>query len=226
MDTFVTNSASNNIWVLWNNVTTASTTIWVAWNTSCCTNIISTYNIGIITAINTTWSIWNTQIDHVQQHIEHKRPTEAEVQARLRQEQEYKKTEERQRKEQQKANDKAEVLLLANLSLQQREDLLKRNAFIVEVSGEKYEIRRGRSGNVRLLNRSGQPRRVFCIHPDINCPDADTMLAQKLLLESNHRRFYEIANITDYESDQRYFNSPTGIRLLEQMASRIEPGQA
>jgi len=118
-----------------------------------------------------------------------------EEEARRRQEEANRTAEERRRAEQE-AKDRAEALLLRNLSSQQKEDLRTKNYFLVEVGGETYKIQRGFSGNVKQLNKAGQEIRSFCIHPAERVPDADSMLAQKLLLETDPERFFKTANAT------------------------------
>ena len=97
----------------------------------------------------------------------------------------------------QEAKDKAEALLLRSLTDNQKQDLALRNYFLVESGGETYKINRGFAGNVKLLDQTGREIRSFCIHPTERVPDADNMLAQKLMLETDKERFLRIANATD-----------------------------
>ena len=63
-------------------------------------------------------------------------------------------------------------------------------------SGNKYLIKKGRSGNVVSI-KDGKPVEKYCIHPsDYEIPDEDCMLAQKLLLEDDEAEFLRIANRT------------------------------
>lgn len=63
-------------------------------------------------------------------------------------------------------------------------------------SGRKYLIKKGRSGNVFSI-KDGKPVERYCIHPsDSEVPEADVMLAQKLMLEANEDEFLRIANMT------------------------------
>jgi hypothetical protein len=104
---------------------------------------------------------------------------------------------ERERK-QAEANDKAEELLRSMLTQEQLGQLDAMAAFEVTTERAKYRIKRGRSGNVKELNVDGQVVASYCIHPRERVPDADTMLAQKLMLESDEAEFLRIANRTQY----------------------------
>ena len=110
----------------------------------------------------------------------------------------YQRIEADRRTKEQAAKDKAEILLLEHLSAKQKDDLKKKGYFLVEVAGEVYKIKRGFSGNVKLINKeTEQEMKSFCIHPHERVPDGDAMLAQKLLLESNLDQFLKIANCTN-----------------------------
>lgn len=105
--------------------------------------------------------------------------------------------EQERRQAAQEAKDRAEALLLRSLSDKQKADLQEKNYFLVEAGGETYKIKRGFSGNVKKLDKDGKEIQSFCIHPTENIPDADAMLAQKLLLETDHERFLRTANATN-----------------------------
>jgi hypothetical protein len=237
--TTITNASSDTIWVAWNQhitladatttsyVTASGQTIWTSWNATyvdLATTAISAATTAVTTASTDVWVAWNNILSmpiHQSQAQSYspyarqtRKPTEAEVKEQLRREQEYRAAEEKRARERKEANDRAELLLMRHLTPEQKEDLFKRNAFVIEIGKDRYEIRRGRSGNVRLLDQAGKERRSFCIHPEIDCPDADTMLAQKLLLETDRRRFYEIANVTEYEGGRRMLYAPNGAQLL------------
>ena len=92
----------------------------------------------------------------------------------------------------------AERLLREHLDAEQVAQLERDRAFVVSVSsGRRYKIKRGRQGNVVEIDARGRTLRKFCIHPDLYIPDPDTMLAQKLLLETDEAAFRRIANITE-----------------------------
>jgi hypothetical protein len=91
------------------------------------------------------------------------------------------------------AAERAERLLEACLTSGQREQLQKTGWFVVySKSGRGYQIRRGRARNVVEVNT----RRTYCCHPVENVPDADTMLAQKLMIETQEDEFLRLANVS------------------------------
>lgn len=47
---------------------------------------------------------------------------------------------------------------------------------------------------MRLLGADRKVQKTYCAHPNDQCPDADTMLAQKLMLENDETSFLRIAN--------------------------------
>jgi flagellar biosynthesis GTPase FlhF len=123
--------------------------------------------------------------------------------ARRRAEEERRKTEEERRKAEQEAKDRAEALLLRYLSEQQKEQLRLHNYFHVVVGEDTYRIKRGFAGNVKLLDKEGREIRSFCIHPRERVPDADAMLAQKLMLETDLPQFLKTANASDIPVETR-----------------------
>jgi len=176
------------------NYTIQNDLIWTAWIQNHIT-LSSTTTASTNIIIANTDEIWTNWIS--------KRPRKdpsAEDRERWRkQEEEARLLEVKRRQEEQEAKDRAEILLLRHLSPEQKEDLRTKGCFFVEVGGEIYRIDRGFAGNVKLLDRKGgDVRKSFCIHPKIRVPDADAMLAQKLLLEADKESFHKIANITDY----------------------------
>lgn len=90
---------------------------------------------------------------------------------------------------------KAEELLRSCLSRSQDEELTKFGWFDVPVKDKTYRVKRGIAGNVFLLGDDGREVERFCIHPS-GVPAGDAMLAQKLLLETDERKFRQVANIT------------------------------
>lgn len=67
--------------------------------------------------------------------------------------------------------------------------------YLTSSSGKRYRIDRGRSQNVRLVEETtGKVVRTYCAHPVEAVPDPDTMLAQKLMLETDEAAFLRIAN--------------------------------
>jgi len=222
--TYTATNATNDSWVVWNqqmahelqravNAASAAMTsvgyavtntitdatsalsnssIWTIWNQTIST--ISTTN---------TWTVWNEQLrnanpQQVRQAVERRRPSEEEVRANLEREKTWREAEEKRKREEEEAKAKAEILLRRHLSPEQQEDLDKKNCFFLHIGEERYQIVRGQHGNVKLLDEDGKIKRSFCIHPKVKVPDADAMLAQKFLLETDKDAFYKIANITEY----------------------------
>lgn len=112
------------------------------------------------------------------------------------------------------AERRAEQLLLEHLTESQRDEWTAGKAFHVETADgrRRYRIALGMAGNVRLVecdgdapvSKHGRPLRPgsrFCMHvyhPDGWVPDADNVLAQKLLLESEggEVQFLALANVS------------------------------
>jgi hypothetical protein len=89
-------------------------------------------------------------------------------------------------------------LLVTFLEDDQRASFEKEKYFIIHSRDgqRRYKVSHGRSGNVKLIDPKGKELASFCIHPGIACPDEDTMLAQKLMLETDEKAFLRIANHT------------------------------
>jgi hypothetical protein len=96
------------------------------------------------------------------------------------------------------ARERAEMLLMENLMPAQREELKQNGYFTLRRIDEKgtrfYRIHRGRSRNVEQVTEEGRRIMTLCAHPHENVPDADTMLAQKLMLMANEQEFLRVAN--------------------------------
>lgn len=91
---------------------------------------------------------------------------------------------------------KAEKLLRSCLTREQEESLDRDRYFEVRggSTGTRYRIWRGRAINIEELGGNGRPIRRLCFHPNIDCPDADSMLSQKLMLELDEQAALRIAN--------------------------------
>lgn len=138
------------------------------------------------------------------------RHTEAELRRRLEHEQQARAEQERRIAEEVAAKDRAERLLMACLSGRQREDLASKNCFYVDVplddgKIERYRIDRGSHGNIKQLDEKGSIIRSFCVQPS-GVPVGDSMLAQKLFLESDEasrEKLWETTNITEYQDNKK-----------------------
>lgn len=92
--------------------------------------------------------------------------------------------------------EKAIKLLKSWLTPQQREELVRRGFFIVKGShtGGYYRIGVGHVFNVAQLNAKDHLVCSMCFVPD-NAPHVgDIMLAQKIMLETNEKLAFQIAN--------------------------------
>lgn len=98
------------------------------------------------------------------------------------------------------AGARAEKLLRSALTADQRQCLEARGFFYtMGADGHMYRIKRGRCNNVERVDvaqPSRPPVERLCAHPGLFVPDADTMLAQKLMLECDPAAFRKIANKT------------------------------
>jgi hypothetical protein len=103
------------------------------------------------------------------------------------------------------AKGRARKLLVDFLEDGQRASFEKDRYFIVHSRDglRRYKVTHKRSGNVKLIDSNGKDLASFCIHPQIECPDEDTMLAQKLMLETDEKEFLRIANHTIHSDSAR-----------------------
>lgn len=105
------------------------------------------------------------------------------------------------------ARAKARDLLEQHLTAEQRAQLARDNFFVVRSQQDRlYRIyAAGQAGNIRRIVPAAQhlqdrgqefvERERYCIHPrQHSVPDADAMLLQKLLLETNEDEFLRVAN--------------------------------
>lgn len=96
------------------------------------------------------------------------------------------------------ARKRAQTLLRENLDPAQREELATKGHFTITVlegdARRTYRIKKGRSRNVQQIDDSGRVLKTLCAHPLIACPDEDTMLVQKLWLETREHEFLQVAN--------------------------------
>lgn len=197
---------------------------WTAWNVTYTTGSATT----LINQAN-VWDGWNgtytvqareREAQIVRDIRAGKRPS-AEQQEKWRQEELARKAaEEKRLKEIADAKVKADVLLKSCLSPQQREELEQRGCFHLLVGEKKYRIEKGSHGNVKLIDKDGRVKRSFCVQPR-GVPDGDTMLAQKLLLETDERQFYKLANVSEHDANGAAFrtlHAPRGVELLRDTA--------
>lgn len=88
------------------------------------------------------------------------------------------------------AEETAEALLLECCDKAQRRNYGKSKSIVVkgQKSGHLYVVRKGQ--------RVAQGDKLYCIHPTEHVPQADTMLAQKLMIETDEEEFLKTANMT------------------------------
>lgn len=193
-DCYMTSTSAMNTWGIWidDHTTTAATTTNIYHNW-----VISgqTYTDTVI--VSSSDSLYPTdesiedRIQRIQREAEQQRIAENERRIAARE------RSARLAAEMQQANDKAKIILVETLNNNQRRDFEKHGHFFVQSpSGRLYRIREGRAINIDLMK--GQSRtevqQRLCAHPEINCPNPDTMLVQKVMLENMESEFLRIAN--------------------------------
>lgn len=95
------------------------------------------------------------------------------------------------------AEKRARDLLDMFLTPEQRQSLEQQSAIVVKAESERvYRIKKGRVGNIEELDSEGKIINRLCVHPNLQVPDYDTMLTQKIWLETNEAELRRIANIT------------------------------
>lgn len=201
---------------------------WNAWNITYSTSSATTMTI---TTTADCWPTWNDTyaveaVDRENQIrrdiLSGKRPS-AEQQEKWRQEEIARKDAEAKRlREELTAKDKAIVLLKSCLTPQQIEEYEQKSCFHLHVGGKVYRIEKGSHGNVKLVDKDGKVKRSFCVAPR-GVPEGDTLLAQKLLLETDEKRFYELANVTEYGAQGehlRTLHAPRGADLLREVQQK------
>lgn len=175
-------TASDRIWVRWNQEYTTSVTA-----TGTAEVTVATAHGSATTVTIDPWPAWNAT------YVRERRNSDEEYQAQLRRSQEQQRERERrwqaERAEREQADQRANVLLREALTPEQQAELADKQYFTlrtVRPNGEEriYRIHRGRSHNIERVDASGRRMQRYCMHPVIDCPDADTMLAQKLWLQN------------------------------------------
>lgn len=182
-------------WVTPSTATTTATDVWTVWADA--TTTTATTN-------STTWVTWVTttgtgSAEYVRR-VPLPPPTPQELEARRQaaeaariEAQRYAAEAERKRRA---AKRRATVILMRNLTPEQRESYKLHKMFeVLARSGQRYRINRGRVANVDVLDEKGKVKHRLCAHPDVFCPDEDTMLAQKLMLENLEQEFVRTANV-------------------------------
>lgn len=189
-----------------NYITTCSDSIstsyvWVNWNQeyTASASATTTATFTVTTSGNdTTWVVWNDMYattgsaSGVMSNVYNQENPEA-IRRRV-EEANARRAEEAERAA--KAQSRALRLLQMTLSQKQRRQFEEHQFFeVLAHNGTvRYLLARGRSANVYRLDDKGKPVKRFCVHPGVMCPDEDTLIAQKLMLETNPAEFERIAN--------------------------------
>ncbi len=219
---------NGNVWTAWNVSYVGSTVVVgpavaTTATTSATTNVFTT---------DATWLEWIRVQDAARaaEVARIGRQTAARVEPTAEQRERWRQEEARRRDEQNRllreenaAKDKAIVLLKSCLTPQQLEEYEKKKHFHLHVGDRVYRIEQGSHGNVKLIDKDGKIKRSFCIQPR-GVPEGDAMLAQKLLLQTDEKAFYESANVTEYDHEGRHlgtFNGPRAVDRLRQDQQRV-----
>lgn len=196
-------------WSAWTTTSSTSTArtyttdnVWYAWSDS----KITATATATTTTTNDTWVTWttdsttgrgvrNVQIRQVAPPHFYRPGAEQRAEDRARAARIAVAREEKARK-QAEADARANELLMDNLTEQQKEDVVRDGFFFVPSKrpDRQYRIRKGRVGNVDVMEK-GRVLHRLCAHPDVQCPDDDTRLAQKLMLEHMEDAFIGRANV-------------------------------
>jgi hypothetical protein len=176
-----------------------------------------------------TWRLWvnqtgTTSFADVRPRGQPVRPyveTPEQAAERGRREAERRRLDEAARLETVRADERALALLVGILSEEQRRDLAAHGYFFVDApSGRRYRIDKGRSGNVKVIDRvTGVWVESLCIHQGDYVPVYDTMVMQKLLIETAEDEFRAVANIT--RRDGTYDYSRGGLLTGERLENVI-----
>ncbi len=101
---------------------------------------------------------------------------------------------EKARKEKEMADERAKELLISILDDDQKIEFEKTGAISVKAVGKNFKIRKGWTGNVDELDKSGKKIASYCIHPETRVPEYDNMTSQLLMLLFEPKKFLRVAN--------------------------------
>ena len=200
-----TTSSHTGVWAGWAGSTSTATTsctsgnaVWYNWITADTCGAGNSFTAT--TAGDFSWTTWSAdsgtgvmQCVHTPETAEQKAATAAMLAERNAA---YNRAMKEAAAELRLAEQKAFALL--KLCLSDEEVTLLETEKRLEVRGSKsgtvYRIRKGRSANIDVME-NGKVKHKLCFHPQIQCPDYDTMLAQKLMLETDEPAALRIANV-------------------------------
>lgn len=145
------------------------------------------------------WTTWQTQ-SSLGGYVPYEMPRETPEQTAAREERNRLAMADASKRAQEHAQaaEKARALLIEHLDVKQREEYLKVGRFHVETKDgtRVYRLEPGRPPT-RIKGEDGS-RYTYCIHPREIYPQADTVLALKLLLEADEEQFLHTANASRY----------------------------
>lgn len=199
---------SSGVWQVWvstssSTASTAADDIWSSWAST------SSTAASITNDFQGVWTYWVSEGDPIRDYVQEslprpymQRPSSEEIlRNRIeheRREAEWRAEQARLAREREISEKRAEELLLASITKRQKAQYRKFAWFTVRgASGAQYRIRKGRIGNVDVVEPSGAIVGRLCAHPRDGVPDCDTMLAQKLMLEVDDAAFLRVANRHD-----------------------------
>ena len=189
----ITTPQGNSTWRGWSDTTaspiyTSGMGVWGIWTGTTYTSTIT----------STGTSVWHSWADNGNQRglpMERRIVTAEEAAAEDQKRAVYRARQRVLRLEREKAQDTAEKLLLDNLNAEQVAEYKQHYHFTIRGRNNvRFRIRKGRSGNVDVINPSGLIDYRLCAHPAMDVPDCDTMLAQKIMLELDQDAFMRVAN--------------------------------
>lgn len=178
-----TTTTADDVWPLWcdgtGSTTTTTDAVWVTW--------ASDSTLVVRSSSDNVFVLPERTPEQQQAH---------EAQRQAARDQQIKKDHQERIKRRERHN-RAVVLLCESLNKKQHIEFDKHGHFFVRApSNNLYRIRSGRAGNVDLMSKNAKKViHRLCAHPNIRCPDEDTMLVQKIMLEHFEDKFLETANI-------------------------------
>ena len=206
---------ATNTWGYWNETTTAATT---TANTDTAWGYWCQQGTSDVEGNCQVWYSWVSASDGVYNVKQYTKPVqmsaeqaaalakhaEEEKQRRERALEEMRKRQDEYNARMAAAKERAEVLLLENLTEEQEKAWKQERAiFVTSQSGKRYKIKEGMAHNVFELDETGRPVKELCVHVGAVCPNADNVLAQKLALEHHEDMFVKRANIWDLTKKHR-----------------------
>lgn len=115
------------------------------------------------------------------------------------------------------------MILLLSLLNQEQEDCLYENGWfhVKGADGFNYRVIYNKHGNIAKLSEKGEVVKCYCGHYGEELPTADTLVAQKLVLEFDPESFTKKANTLDYGLSPPYINWKRHIEWArEEIASK------